>query len=219
MHADTLTDSSWVHSAQQGRSQRTLERILAATERLMARRPFREISVADIVREAKASISSFYARFPDKEALLGCIYERHARSQIGLIDELLTLDRWRDVPLAVVLRRVFPMIVAGYRERQGLIRAFLERASADQRFRDAWGQLGSRIAERIIALVEARRFEVDHPDPRSGVRHGLAMVFATLVHQIQMHRIDEPEMDQLVEELTRMMLRYMGIQDVIPQRP
>jgi len=58
---------------QQDRSSRTEQRILDATKRLMAERPFHEITVAEIAREADASVSSFYARFRSKEALLGTI--------------------------------------------------------------------------------------------------------------------------------------------------
>ena len=37
--------------------------------------------------------------------------------------------------------------------------------------------------------------------------------FGTLAHQMQMHEIDDPEMDVLTEELIIVMLRHMGIPD------
>ena len=45
----------------QERSRQTCERILAATEQLLRDHLFEQISVADIVRTAKASVGSFYA--------------------------------------------------------------------------------------------------------------------------------------------------------------
>ncbi|MFO0948000.1 MAG: TetR/AcrR family transcriptional regulator [Planctomycetota bacterium] len=206
--------SPWMKSARQDRGQQTAERILTATEKLMAKRPFREISVAEIVREAEASQSSFYARFPDKGALLGCIYERHSHSQKALIDALLSLEHWRGVPLAKTLRATFPVIVAGYRSRQGLIRAFIDLASGDERFRKTWGEIGDHIVRRVKELVLARQFEVSHPDPEAAVEFGLGFVFANLAFDIQMHEIDSSRMESKVEQMILMMLRYMGIEDV-----
>jgi len=117
-------ESTWIRTPHQDRGQQTAERIVVAAEQLMAKRPFREIAVAEIVREAQTSQSSFYARFPDKSALLGYIYERHARAQTEFIEGLLNPEHWREVPLAQVIRQTFPLIVAGYKARQGLIRAF-----------------------------------------------------------------------------------------------
>jgi hypothetical protein len=70
------------------------------------------------------------------------------------------------------------------------------------------------IIERVTQITLARSFEVDHPDPPLGVRLGLRMVFATLAHRIQMREMESPEMPVVTEELIRVMLRYMGIQDV-----
>ena len=66
-----------VHPPQQERSRRTLRRILSATERLLLKRPFEDIGVQEIVRAARTSVGSFYARFDDKAALLTALYERY----------------------------------------------------------------------------------------------------------------------------------------------
>ena len=63
-----------IHAPLQDRSRRTFEAILDATETLLARRPFEEISIAEIVLKAGSSTGSFYARFPAKDALLPALY-------------------------------------------------------------------------------------------------------------------------------------------------
>jgi AcrR family transcriptional regulator len=208
------SQSTWAHEGLQTRSRRTLERILDATERLMAARPFRDISVAEIAREANASLSSLYSRFTDKRTLLGAVYERHASSQRERMAQIFDSKRWKGVPLASILRQTFPLIVAGYRERQGLIRAFLEQASVDVRFRNTWSEMGEFIEARVLQLVMPRSFEINHPHPERGLQLGMRVAFATIAHRIQMHEIDGPQMDELTEELIRMMLRYLGIADV-----
>lgn len=214
MTTNKQVTSKWTRQAQQDRSRLTQERVIAATENLMALRPFHEISVAEIAQEAEASVSSIYARFPNKEALLGAVYERHSSTQRNMIDQLLAIDRWQGVPLGEILRETFPLIVAGYRARQGLMRAFLEQATRDVRFRETWAEVGDHIMARVTELVLSRPLEVKHTDPQRGVNFVLRMVFATLAQQIQLHLIDGPEMDKLTEELILMMLRYMGIAEI-----
>jgi len=217
MLARTKPVTVWMNSPRQDRGQQTAERILTATEQLMAKRPFREISVAQIVRKAKASQSSFYARFSDKDALLGFIYERHNASQNEMIDELLALDRWRNVPLAKTIRETFPVIVESYRKSQGLVRAFLDLASSDERFRRTWAETGDYVVVRVKEIVLARPFEVEHPDPSNGIDYMLDFVFANIAYDILTHEIDAPKMDAKVEQLIQMMLRFMGIKDVVKQ--
>ena len=65
-----------------------MRRILDATETLLAKRRFEDISIGDIVRASKSSVGAFYARFPDKDALLGCLYERFRQEQAKLTDAL-----------------------------------------------------------------------------------------------------------------------------------
>jgi AcrR family transcriptional regulator len=207
----TRTDSRWINPALQLRSRDSLERILAATSRLMAKRSFRDITVAEIAQEANASPTSVYARFENKQALLGALFERHAIAQREMIGQLLEPARWQETPLAVTLRQTFPAIVEAYRAKQGLIRAFLEHASEDALFRETWSEIGDFIVGRASQLVLARSFEIDHPDPQRGIQIILGVAFATIAHQIQMHGIDKPEMSPLSEELIRMILRYMGI--------
>ncbi len=211
MKTEILTHETWNRPAQQDRSSRTEQRILEASERLMDLRPFHEITIAEIAQEASASVSSLYARFPSKEALLGAVFHRFAAAQWQMFDEVLSLDRWADVPLSETLKHAFPLLVEGYRQRQGLVRAFLEEASRDVRFRETWDNIDEKIIQRVTEIVMQRIDDVSHPEPRRGVELSLEVVFATLAHRIQMHKIDDPDMDELVRMLIVIQLRYLGI--------
>lgn len=213
MTVSDLADSKWTRGALQDRSRRTLQGILEAAERLMVARPFSELAVAEIAREARVSIGSFYARFSDKQALLGAVFERDIHNQRSLFDELLSPERWQGTALVRILRQTFPLILASYRQRQGLIRAYLEEAWIDVRFRETWAESGAFVVDRVTQLVLARRAEIDHPHPERAVRLGLEMVFATLVHRIRMREMDAPDIEELADELLRMMQRLLGIQD------
>lgn len=81
----------WVSKPAQNRSERTFFRFLDAAEGLLAVRHWHEVSVQEIVRRAEASVGSFYNRFADKEALLGCLDDRLGqecrRTVAGLVEE------------------------------------------------------------------------------------------------------------------------------------
>lgn len=214
MAASKIEKRSWGIDGQQNRSRKKQEAILFATQKLLSKRPFREITVSEIVRKAKASTSSFYQRFGDKTGLLGCLFEIHAEAQKKTIDELLDVERLKDVPLAQLLRAAFPVIVNGYRENQDLIRAFIEQASTDERFHQTWNTLGAYTAEKIKAIVQARIHEVGHPEPLIGVDDALDLAYGNIVYELQMHRIDGPKMTAKSEQIIRMILAYMDIEDV-----
>ncbi len=204
----------WINPALQGRSRDTLERILDAAERLLSKRLFRDISVADIAKAAHASPTSLYARFESKQALLGAIFQRYAASQRESIDQLLAVGQWRHVPLASALRQTLPVVLGIYRAKQGLIRAFLEQAAEDARFRQAWAEVGEFIRERVTRLVMDHVSEVGHPQPEQGVRLALETLFATIALRIVMHDFNAPQVDALTDDLSGMMLRHMGIAEV-----
>ncbi len=61
----------------QARSEQTLQRILAACDTLLAERPFEQISMQDIAREAGVSVGNLYNRFSDKEGLVNYVIAGH----------------------------------------------------------------------------------------------------------------------------------------------
>ena len=64
------------NDAKQGRSQRTLEKILQAAEELLHDRGFDELTMADLAEHAGCAVGTVYGRIPNKDSLLACLYER-----------------------------------------------------------------------------------------------------------------------------------------------
>ena len=76
----------------QARSEETLRRILAACDTLIAKRPFEQISMQDIAREAKVSVGNLYNRFKDKDGLVNHVIAGHQeRFRALLIESLASL--------------------------------------------------------------------------------------------------------------------------------
>ena len=69
----------------QGRSQKTRDRLLAAGFKLLRRKDFDQLSVADIARAAGCAVGSFYQRFFDKDQYfnaLAVMRRMQSRSQL-----------------------------------------------------------------------------------------------------------------------------------------
>ena len=81
-----------ISKPRQNRSEETLRRILSACDRLIAKRPFEQISMQDIASEAGVSVGNLYNRFSDKDGLVNHVIADHqARFRETMIESLAAL--------------------------------------------------------------------------------------------------------------------------------
>ncbi len=214
--AQAPTQIEWVRPIHQARSQETLERILEAAEEVIAEKGFENATVSEIVRRAKSSVGSLYARFNDKDALLVVLHERFCEQAIATTEAVLDPRRWQGASIAEILSTALPFVVHVYEQKRGLLRAFMLRGCSDPQFAERGIRVGREIAERLITLLMSRRDEIKHPDPVLAVDFGLRAAFDTL--DLATFYADIPRSkltltnDQLAEEVTRMFLCYLGIE-------
>jgi AcrR family transcriptional regulator len=204
----------WVRPPQQARSQETLDRILDAAEDLVAAKGIDDAPIAEIVRRAGSSVGAFYARFRDKDGLVHALYERYYEQAVATADEALDPARWDGAGCAEILSAVIRFLVSIYREQHGLIRAFVVRNHTHPEFQARQERLSHHVAERLSALLLARRAEIEHPDPGTASVFGLTLVFSTLESTVlfgEMRSALALSDDALSTELTRAYLAYLGI--------
>ncbi|RIK96470.1 MAG: hypothetical protein DCC71_22390 [Proteobacteria bacterium] len=210
----------WVRPPRQARSQETLDRLLDAAEGLVAEKGFGDATVAEIARRAGSSVGAFYARFPDKESLLFALYDRYFEQATATADAALEPARWVGAGVPDVVRSVVPFLVRIYRERAGLIRAFVQRNHSDDGFRARQERLSHYVSERLSALLLARGGEIAHPDPARAVTFGLTMTVSTIESVILFGEMRSAVLalsdDELSAELARAYLAYLGVPS--PQR-
>lgn len=213
----SIAESSvqWVRPPRQSRSQESLERILDAAEAEVSERGFEQATVADIVRRAKSSVGSFYARFGEKDALLLCLHDRFNAEAVATTDTVLDPARWGRTPVGQILSTTIPFLVDVYRQRGGLMRAFILRATADPEFARRCTPLSQHLTQKLTDLLLLRSDEIVHPDPRQACEVGLQAVLSTLDMATlfdgvgwsgrSLHDADLPD------ELTRLFAGYLGV--------
>jgi len=198
----------------QPRSERTQERLLRAAEKLILEKGLADASVPEIARRAGSSVGGFYARFPDKDALLRALEERFFDEMLLRVAKLADAGRWGDAPIAVIARACADELVHVFRERRNLIAAFLHRATADPKLLADALRFRAQTAERIAALLLPRRRELRHPDPRLGIDLGVQFAFALMLQLVVVGDVRAAGRvlsdRELQTEIERNFLAYIG---------
>jgi len=205
----------WIRPPRQARSQDTLDRLLDAAEALLRDKGFEDVRVADVAARAGSSVGAFYARFRDKDGLLYALQQRWREQATATADDALDPERWEGEGVAEILRSVIPFLVGIFRERKGLMRAFVLRHYTDPDFRMQRDRLSDYVAEKLTALLLARRDEIAHPEPELAARFGLGLVFdgiqsAVLFDEARLAPLGDA---RLAAELVRVYLAYLGVPD------
>lgn len=78
-----------IHKPLQKRSQETAERILDAFDLLLREKSLDDITMQELSAESKAGISSIYARFNGKDAMLVALHEKITGDSVKLVKELM----------------------------------------------------------------------------------------------------------------------------------
>ncbi len=199
------------------RSAETRRRLLDAAEALIEEKGLADASIPEIVRRAGSSVGGFYARFQDKNALLRALEERFFDEMRGRVDLLSDPDRWAEAGIPVIARACVQELVSIFREREALIRALELRAAHDPSFIQDGLRFRRRVSERLCALLTTRKAEIRHPEPELAVDLCVQLAFA-LMHQLVLFgeiRAGSRVLSdgELVEELTRNVLAYLGAEE------
>ena len=210
-----MADGQGVRTPLQARSRRTLDNIARATEELLETRPFDEIGVADIVRRAGCSTSSFYARFPTKEALLPFLYARYDADLRPRLAALMAEVAWERLTLRDTVELIVGGMVDAYRARRNLLRAVALFARATPRaIGDDVRRERAGFHDALAARLARFGAEIAHPDPLDAARVGLFFVAAAARDKLLFgeapHAAATPMTDdRLARELARALHAYL----------
>lgn len=202
----------------QRRSRQTLERILLTAEEVLREKCFDDVSVAEIVARARSSSGSFYARFPDKRALLHAMHERFGERVRQETNTFLAPERWEGASTQELIEEVVKHLVALFETHDGVLRAVLSEAIRDDTFTERAAAIALRVRDRLWDLLEPRRPEMKITGFEESFDIGFRMVLATLDQRLFLGRLHDEavarESGKLTAQLSIALVRILGIAPV-----
>jgi AcrR family transcriptional regulator len=167
-----------VHTPSQRRGRESLERLLAAAERLVDQRGLDAVTVGDVVREARSSVGVFYARFADKDALLRCLHERFCARGREWAETAFAPERWESAGAAEVVRTLIDGLGRMDAKRAGLVRAFVLASGRDPSYAERAAAVGRELSAHVRRLLLARRGELRVDDSDRAIDFAVWLVIA-----------------------------------------
>jgi AcrR family transcriptional regulator len=194
-------------SASQKRSQVTVEALLDATARVLTRDGYDRASTNRIAATAGVSVGSLYQYFPNKEALVAALVERHNLEMLQLLRD--ALKEVASLDLATAMRELVRATVDAHLVDSALHRIFAEQVPR-------MGQLAKIEALQretfllVRAYVEERRNEISVQDLDSATFICVTTVEA-LTHEFIINKPDalDGDRDRFIDDVTRLVMGYL----------
>ena len=191
----------------QQRSKATVDTILEATARVLKKHGFDGLSTNAVAAQAGVSIGSLYQYFPNKEALVAKLIDRHMEDMNAAIFAELT--RVAVMPIAQAARAVVELTIRAHSVDIDLHRVLTEqvpRIGKLARLREL-----DEICHRMVAgLLAARKGELAIADPDLAA-FILVSTIEAVIHRAALlypARLRDP---RLVDETTLVVTRYLGV--------
>jgi len=159
----------------QSRSQKTRDRLLAAGFKLLRRKDFDQLSVADIARAAHCAVGSFYQRFFDKEQYFFALAEMRREQSRAQLE-----DWYQGVKLGSIVERAIEREFGFVLEHPDFWRAALRRATTDSSFWQEFRVLGRESVERFIGVYGRLLGRSLSVDEQERIRFAFQMVRGTM---------------------------------------
>jgi AcrR family transcriptional regulator len=187
----------------QERGLRRMERILDAADAVIARAGFDGATTNAIARRARTAIGSLYQFFPNKDAVLAALCERHLQRLHDLHERLFTPDLNR-LPFADMFDRIVDTLAGYHAENPGFQPLFFGSATSPA-LAAAADRLHDECIARVDWLMSLRMPGVDAEHRRQLAEINVDTVRAVLPRATA---ADPAVRETMLRELKRMMTVY-----------
>jgi AcrR family transcriptional regulator len=199
----------------QARSVASYERLIAAARAVLEEKSFDEATVAEIATRAGLTVGAFYARFEDKESLLRHLEELLFDEMRETVARVAACADRGELRPAELVRGLVVALAGLYRGDRAVGRALILRASVDAELRERLRQLNRENIGRVVGALAASG-AIDHPDPAGGLEFALlaerSILRAAILFGEGFSHDREWSDERVVEETTRMIVRYLGLE-------
>ncbi len=191
----------------QARSKATVEAILVAAAQLFRWQGYAGATTDRIAARAGVSVGSLYQYFPNKDAILVALAERHIDTGFALVRELLAEALTHVSPLESLLRSFVVAMIALHEHEPELHRVLFEEAPLPSSLRRRLRKRENDLATEVAELLEAHP-EVRMRNPRL-MAYILVQTVDSLVHNFILHPPKDIDAKSLTEELVRMLDQHL----------
>ncbi|MFO0599984.1 MAG: TetR/AcrR family transcriptional regulator [Myxococcaceae bacterium] len=194
----------------QARAQATVDAILRATAHILRTKGWDALNTNAVAKVAGVSIGSLYQYFPSKEALVAALAEQHATRGLGVLMEAVT-DAREGPPRALdeAVYRYIDAMVAVHEVDPDLRRALIEQVPRLKGGQDVVRRISTQSATLVRAWLETQREHFRDVD----LDVATFMLVTSVEAVTHLEVIDRPKQltrKVMVEELTQLVLRYLG---------
>jgi len=151
-----------------------------SSTRLVSKRSYNDLTIAEITSEAEISVGAFYSRFQNKEALFNKLRECLGQETQNRINTALAID-WSEISLHELLLYVVTNNVELYEKYRGVLMAIYLNTRVFQAHRDdELIAYNLKIVSQIETLLLMKRDELHHRQPRVAIRTAVACMASML---------------------------------------
>lgn len=191
----------------QARSRQTLSAILAAAAQVFDRLGYAGGTTDAIAERAGVSVGSVYQYFPNKDAILVALMERHVQEGTALISGLVHELRGQSLPMDALLHRFVGAMIDLHSREAHLHRVLFENAPLPGSLRRDLERLENAFVDQVGELLS------DHPglELRDPALAATMLVRAVdgLVHGFILRPPLDLDADTFADEVVCMLSRYL----------
>ena len=195
---------------QQRRSRESLEKLLEAAEEQIRAEGLEGLTIANVVGRAGLSVGAFYARFPDRTALLHAVQSRYHDRVEPQLHERLREMVLPEKTLRRAVGRAIDLLVDHVMGEREISRAFMMSSVFDPVMRSRGEQVNRARREVFVTVLLPHKDEIHHADPVLAINMAYGMYAAVvrgalvfgLEHELYSTISDQTMVGELKEALT-----------------
>lgn len=192
----------------QARSRETVDALVEAAAQVFERHGYAAGTTNRIAERAGVSIGSLYQYFPNKDALLFALVERHVAEGAALLGPLALSLQEEPPPLRKGLERIVSAMVALHAEHPALHRVLFEEAPRPPELRRRLDALLTGAAAAVAAWLRvAPGARVADPELAAEL---VVQVTESVTHNLLIHPSPGREPERYAAETVALLEAYLG---------
>jgi len=191
----------------QRRSRETVDAIVEAAARVLAERGYAHATTNRIAETAGVSIGSLYEYFPNKDAILVAVAERHLAQMLDGVERALAVADGVVDSLDGLVRRLIEALLEIHERSSDLDRVLFSEAPHPPALHACVLQIEGRLAHAVEGLLQ-RVAELELRDADTAA-HLVVQTAEALIHRFVQHGIHDLSRGDFVDEVAALLGGYL----------